>query len=126
MAAIIGAVALSIVTILSFLIFCGLPLGELTMGGQYKQYKVFPQKLRILLMIQLILQMFFVVIILQTGGFIPLWFSDNTTKIICIAMAIYLSLNTVMNMISKSKKERYVMTPLSAISAVCFWMTALL
>ena len=97
-------------------------LGELKMGGQYK---VFPKKLRIILMIQLILQMFFVVIILQMGGFMPLWFSDNTTKIICIVMAVYLSFNTVMNFISKSKKEKYVMTPLSAISAVCFWITAL-
>ena len=118
-----GAVALSIVMVLSFLILCGLPLGELTMGGKYK---VFPKKLRILLVIQLVLQIFFVVIILQTGGLIPLWFSDHTTKIICIVMATYLSLNTVMNMISKSKKEKYGMSPLSAISAVCFWMTALL
>lgn len=76
-------------------------------------------------MTQLILQTFFVVIILQTGGFMPLWFSDNTTKIICIVMAVYLSFNTVMNFISKSKKEKYIMTPLSAISAVCFWITAL-
>ena len=45
--------------VLSFLIICGLPLGELAMGGQYK---VFPKKLRIILMIQLILQMFFAVI----------------------------------------------------------------
>ena len=123
MTAMIGAVALSIVMVLSFLILCGLPLGELTMGGKYK---VFPKKLRILLVIQLVLQIFFVVIILQTGGLIPLWFSDYTTKIICIVMATYLSLNTVMNMISKSKKEKYGMSPLSAISAVCFWMTALL
>ena len=115
-------VGLSIVIVLSFLIICGLPLGGLTMGGQYK---VFSKKLRIILVIQLILQTFFVVIILQTGGFIPLWFSDNTTKIICIAMAIYLSINTVMNIISKSRKEKYVMTPLSAITAVCFWITAL-
>lgn len=92
------------------------------MGGQYK---VFPKKLRIILVTQLILQMFFIIIILQVGGFIPLWFSDNITKIICIVMAIYLSLNTIMNFISKSKKEKYVMTPLSAISAVCFWITAL-
>jgi len=42
-----------------------------------------------------------------------------------IAMAVYLSLNTVMNFISKSRKERYIMTPLSAITAVCFWITAL-
>lgn len=92
------------------------------MGGQYK---VFPKKLRIILVTQLILQIFFVVIILQMGGFIPLWFSANTTKMICIIMAVYLSFNVVMNFISKSKKEKYVMTPLSAISAVCFWITAL-
>ena len=111
MIAIIGASVFSIVSVLSFLIICGLPLGELTMGGQYK---VFPKKLRIILVMQLILQIFFVVIILQMGRFIPFWFSESTTKIICIVMAVYLSLNTVMNFISKSRKERYIMTPLSA------------
>ena len=40
MISIIGAGAFLIVIILSILIICGLPLGELTMGGQYK---VFPQ-----------------------------------------------------------------------------------
>nr|MBQ2234267.1 hypothetical protein [Treponema sp.] len=62
MTAIIGAIAFSIVIVLSILIICGLPLGELTMGGQYK---VFPKNLRILLVSQLILQIFFVLIILQ-------------------------------------------------------------
>jgi hypothetical protein len=28
-------------------------------------------------------------------GFIPLWFSDNITKIICIVMAISLSFNLI-------------------------------
>ena len=108
--------------ILSILIICGVPLGELTMGGQYK---VFPKKLRILLFTQLVLQVFFVIVILQMGEFIPLWFSVKATKIIGIIMAVYLSLNTIMNFISKSKKEKYIMTPLSLISAVCFWVTAL-
>lgn len=122
MISIIGASAFSIVIVLSFLIICGLPLGELTMGGSYR---VFPKKLRIILVTQLILQIFFVVIILQMGGFVSLWFPYKITKIICIVMAIYLSFNTVMNFISKSKKEKYMMTPLSAISAICFWITAL-
>lgn len=55
MISIIGASAFSIVIVLSFLIICGLPLGELTMGGQYR---VFPKKLRIILVTQLILQIF--------------------------------------------------------------------
>lgn len=122
MVAIIGACLFSIVIILSVLLICGLPLGELTMGGHYR---VFPKKLRIVLIIQLFIQMFFVVIILQMGGIIPLWFSDNVTRIICIIMAVYLSLNTVMNFISKSKKEKYIMTPLSFASAICFWITAI-
>lgn len=122
MISIIGAGAFSIVIILSILIICGLPLGELTMGGQFK---VFPPKLRIVLVTQLILQVFFVLIILQMGEIIPLLFSYNVTKIIGIVMAIYLSINTVMNLISKSKKEKYIMTPLSFVTAICFWITAL-
>ncbi len=122
MIAIIGAGVFSIVIVLSFLIVCGFPLGELTMGGRYK---VFPKKLRIVLVMQLIIQIFFMVIILQMGGLIPFWFSENATKIICIIMALYLSFNTIMNFISKSKKEKYIMTPLSAISAVCFWIITL-
>ena len=122
MIAIIGAGVFSIVIVLSFLIVCGFPLGELTMGGRYK---VFPKKLRIVLVMQIIIQIFFVVIILQMGGLIPFWFSENATKIICIIMAAYLSFNTIMNFISKSKKEKYIMTPLSSISAVCFWIITL-
>lgn len=41
-------------------------------------------------------------------GFIPLWFSPNAIKIICIVMAIYLLFNTVMNFISKSKKDVFI------------------
>ena len=120
--AIIGASTFSVAIILSILLICGLPLGEFTMGGQYK---VFPKKLRIVLVLQLAIQIFFVIIVLQMGGIIPLLFSGNVTKIICVVMAVYLSLNTVMNCISKSKKEKFIMTPLSLISAICFWVTAL-
>lgn len=122
MLAIIGVTAFSVVIVLSTLIICGFSLGELTMGGRYK---VFPKKLRMILVAQLILQVFFVIIILQMGGFMPLWFSASVTKIIGVVMAAYLSLNTVMNLVSKSKKEKYIMTPLSFVAAVCFWVTAL-
>lgn len=125
MISLIGAGVFSIVIIISILIICGLPLGELTMGGQYK---VFPPKMRITLVSQLIVQVLFVVNILQMGGYIPLWFSwfsYKGTKIIGIAMAMYLTLNTFLNLISKSKKEKYIMTPLSLVAAICFWISAL-
>lgn len=119
---IIDASIFSIIIVISFLIICGLPLGELTLVGKYN---VFSKKLRAILLLQLVLQIFFVVIILQMGSIISLWFSYNITKVICIIMAVYLSLNSIMNFISKSKKEKYIMTPLSLISAVCFWITSL-
>jgi len=30
-----------------------------------------------------------------------------------------------MNAVSKSRKEKIVMTPLSLVTAVCFWVTAI-
>ena len=39
----IGVLLLAAVIILSILLLCGLPLGELTMGGRYK---VWPRKLK--------------------------------------------------------------------------------
>ncbi len=47
----IGAVLLIIAMILCVLLICGLPLGELTMGGRYK---VWPPKMRGLAVSQLL------------------------------------------------------------------------
>ena len=118
---IIGAALFTIVTVMTLLVACGLPLGEFTMGGQHK---ILPKKFRIMAISSLGVQVFAIIIILQTGGYIPLWFSANITKYICLFFAAYLSLNTIMNLSSKSKKERYAMTPLSLIAAVCFWISA--
>ncbi len=124
MLAIIGAVSFLVVIVMSFLLICGVPLGEFTMGGELLDNV--PKKIRIVISVsQLIVQLFFTVVVLQSGGIIPLWFSEKITKIICIVMAVYLSINTVMNLFSKSKKEKLVMTPIALISAICFWITAL-
>ena len=121
MFSILGAVLFGIIAIMTVLVACGLPLGEFTMGGQHK---ILPKKFRLAAVVSVAIQVFATIIILQTGGFIPLWFSFKVTKYICFFFAAYLSLNTIMNMISKSKKEKYVMTPLSLIVAICFWITA--
>lgn len=118
MFAIIGSIPLFVLIVLSVFLICGAPLGELTMGGQYK---VFPQKLRIVLFLQVLLQILFVCVLWQLGGFLPLCVSPKAAKITGIVMAVYLSLNCFMNAFSKSKKERFIMTPLSLIVAISFW-----
>ena len=122
MTAIIGAVLLFLIVIMSVALIFGAPLGAFTLGGHFK---VFPAKLRIVLAVQLLLQVFFAVILLQLGGYMSLWLSHKVTKIVGIAFAVYLTLNCFGNMFSKSKKEKIVMTPLSVITAVCYWVNAL-
>lgn len=121
MFAILGAVIFGVIATMTVLVACGLPFGEFTMGGQHK---ILPKNLRVAAVISVAIQFFTMIIILQAGGFIPLWFSFKVTKYICFFFAAYLSLNTIMNMISKSRKERFVMTPLSLIAGICFWITA--
>ena len=121
MLSILGAVLFGIIAIMTVLVACGLPLGEFTMGGQHK---ILPKKLRVAAVISVAIQIFAMIIILQAGGFISLWLSFKVTTYICFFFAAYLSLNTIMNMISKSRKEKYVMTPLSLIVGICFWITA--
>ena len=122
MFSILGAVLFGVIATMTILVACGLPLGEFTMGGQHK---ILPKKFRVMAVISVAIQIFAMIIILQAGGFIPLWLSFKVTKYICFFFAAYLSLNTIMNMISKSRKEKYVMTPLSLIAGICFWITAL-
>ena len=121
MFAILGAVIFGVIATMTILVACGLPLGEFTMGGQHK---ILPKNLRVAAVISVAIQIFAMIIILQAGDFISLWFSFKVTKYICFFFAAYLSLNTIVNMISKSRKERFVMTPLSLIAGICFWITA--
>ena len=121
MLSILGATLFGVIAIMTVLVACGLPLGEFTMGGQHK---ILPKKFRVVAVISAAIQVFAMIIILQAGGFISLWLSFKLTKYICFFFAVYLSLNTIMNMISKSRKEKYVMTPLSFIAGICFWITA--
>ena len=120
MLSILGAVLFGVIAIMTVLVACGFPLGEFTMGGQHK---ILPKKFRVMAVISVAIQIFAMIIILQAGGFISLWLSFKVTKYICFFFAAYLSLNTIMNMISKSRKEKYVMTPLSLIAGICFWIT---
>lgn len=121
MFALIGALIFLLITIFTFLVAWGLPLGEFTMGGQHK---VLPKPFRLMALLSLAVQIFAIIIILQSGNYITLWFTPKITKYICIFYTVYLSLNSIMNFLSNSKKEKYVMTPLSLLAAICFGITA--
>lgn len=118
-----GAVLLLAVAVMEVLLIIGLPLGEFTMGGRHK---VLPPMYRVFAASSIVLQLFGAFIILQGGGIMVMWFTGNVTKIICFVFAGFFAVNTIMNLISPSKKEKIVMTPLAAVEACCFAITAFL
>jgi hypothetical protein len=121
MIAILGAITFGVAMVMYILLVLGLPLGEFALGGKYK---VLPLKYRIVCAVSVFVQLFAILIILQTGGVLPLLFSRNITKGICFFFAVYLSLNVMMNFLSKSKREKWIVGPVSLITAVCLWLTA--
>ncbi len=121
MISILAAVIFGVIALLTLLVALGLPLGEFTMGGKYK---VLPTKLRIASGISFLLDIFVILVILQVGGHFSIGLNEKFAKGFCFLFAGYLSLNTLMNLFSNSKKEKYVMTPLAAITAVCLWIIA--
>ena len=120
----IGTALLAVVIIMSILLICGLPLGEFSMGGRFG--KVWPPKIRLIGVTQLLTQAFALYIILAGGTIVPYFVNITVTRVICYVFAVFFFGNTFMNIISPSKKEKYVMTPMSLAAAVCFLITAII
>ena len=118
----IGSIVFLIAIILYVLLALGLPYGEFAMGGKYK---VLPKQMRIICAISVFIQLFGVLSLLQTGNIINIDLLEPVSRGVSYFFAIFLSLNTIINAFSKSKKERFVMTPLSLIAAICFFLTAI-
>ncbi|MFZ0368904.1 MAG: hypothetical protein WAM07_04780 [Halobacillus sp.] len=118
----IGSITFLAIAILYVLLALGLPYGEFAMGGKYK---VLPKQMRIACAISVLIQLAAILFILQAGHVISIDLIAPIARGACYFFAFYLFLNTVMNLFSKSNKEKLVMTPLSLITAICFLMTAL-
>jgi hypothetical protein len=117
-----GSILFSIVLVLYILLALGFPYGEFAMGGKYK---TLPKRERIISIISVLIQIFAILILLHCGNVIELGIPDKAANILCYFFAGYLSLNVILNQLSKSRKERLFMSPLSLFIAICFWLTAL-
>jgi len=117
----IGAVCVLLIVPLQILLMLGFPFGEFSMGGKYK---VFPPIMRFASGISAIILLLAAIVILYLGGIIHFGHASGIYKYAAYVFGVYLCLNTIMNLFSGSKKEKYLMTPLSVISAFCFLYTA--
>lgn len=120
---IVGALIFGMMAVLTLLVTLGLPLGEFTMGGKHK---VLPIQMRFASGSALIFQLIAILSVLYVGEIISLSIPFSLARGVCIFFGFYLLLNTGMNLMSFSKKEKYVMTPLALIGSICFFATVLL
>ncbi|MFD0960771.1 hypothetical protein [Paenibacillus chungangensis] len=120
-AAIIGSLVFLFVTVIYVLLAIGLPLGEYAMGGKYR---IMPKAMRVACALSAAVQMFAVFCILQAAGILEIGAWNDFARGVCYFFAFYLALNTVMNALSRSKKEKMLMTPLSFVASVCFFFVA--
>lgn len=109
------------IAVFQVLLALGLPLGEFAMGGYYK---VLPYKLNVVSAINAIILLVMGVVFLQHTNVINI-FNVLPTNILVWVITVFLGLNTIANLISRSTKEKYVMTPLSSIAFILCFMISL-
>ena len=114
LSAIAVAVIFLSIAIFQVLLSLGFPLGEYAMGGIYK---VLPNKLRIISAFNAMLLIFMGFVFLHHANVFDV-FRFLPTDILVWVITIFLGINSLANLVSRSKKERFVMTPLSSVAFV--------
>jgi hypothetical protein len=122
-AALVTVVIFAVVSIIQLLLALGLPLGKLAYGGKYERL---PTNMRIMSIVALGIFVLASISVLERAGIITIFNNPIFTVVVVWFIAVYLALNTLLNALSKSKKEKLIMTPLSLIAAICCFIVAIL
>lgn len=116
LAAIIFTVVIGLLALFQLALVFGAPLGRFAWGGQHD---VLPPRLRRGSAIAVVLYVAFSVVVLAISGILVIPVLDSVGGLIGWMLVIYLSIGVVMNALSRSKPERFVMTPVTAGLVAC-------
>ncbi|MDP5184517.1 hypothetical protein QOZ88_17915 [Blastococcus sp. BMG 814] len=120
-AAVLACVVLGGLAVLQVALAAGRPWGRFAWGGQHD---VLPRRLRVGSAVSVVLYAVFAVVVLQAADLLaglPAAVADVGIWV----LTGYFSLGIVMNGISRSRPERFVMTPLVLVLAGCCLVIAL-
>ena len=95
-------------------LIAGAPLGRYAWGGQHVQL---PPRLRRASAVALLLYALFALLILERAGLSAWSTHHRVTQGGMWALVAYLALGALMNALSRSKPERYLMTPVALVLA---------
>ncbi len=111
-AAIILCVLLGLLAVFQLALVCGAPLGHFAWGGADR---VLPPRKRIGSVIAIVLYAVFAWVFLMKAALVPMALPEVVVDVASWVIAAYIALGIPMNAISRSKPERYTMTPLSIV-----------
>ena len=120
-AAIALVVILSLLAVFQLALALGAPLGRFAWGGQHR---VLPGRLRIGSLVSIVIYAIIAVLALDRVGLIDVVPDVVSTVGIWVVFA-YFVIGIPLNAISRSKPERYVMTPVVTVLAVLSLLVAL-
>jgi hypothetical protein len=116
-----GVAVLAGLAVFQLLLIAGAPLGRFAWGGQSE---VLPRNLRIGSVISVVLYAVFAVLMLQAVGAVTV-LPRGAASVAIWVLTGYFALGIVMNAISRSRPERFVMTPVAAALAAVSLVLAL-
>ena len=120
--AILACIILGCLAVFQLALVVGAPLGRFAWGGQHD---VLPQKLRVGSVVSIVLYALFGYTALEKAGLVPVLLSETFTDIFMWVLTAYFILGVAMNAISRSKPERFVMTPVALVLAALFLLLSL-
>lgn len=106
-----STVMLSFSAVYYFLLMLGLPLAKASWGGKYD---ILPKKLRVSCGISIMIMLLVIYVFLSKSGIIAGIMDENTLNVFSWLFTVYFAFNTVMNVLSKSVIEKFMMGILSA------------
>lgn len=110
--ALAACIILAVMAVFQISLVFGAPLGRYAWGGSHT---VLPTKLRIGSVISVILYFFFVLIILSSAEILDTPISKETLNVGIWVLTVYFLIGVFMNAISRSKRERAIMTPVTLV-----------
>ncbi|WP_311215466.1 MULTISPECIES: hypothetical protein [unclassified Arthrobacter] len=120
--AILACIVLGCLAVFQLALAAGAPIGRFAWGGQHD---VLPRKLRIGSIVSILLYALFGYTALAQSGLVPVLVSQPFTAVFMWVLTAYFTVGVAMNAISRSKAERFVMTPVALVLALLFLLLSL-
>lgn len=121
-AAVVACALLTALAVFQLALALGVPWGRFAWGGRHE--RELPARLRVASAVSIFVYALFAVVLLDRAGVVDV-LPDGFSRAAAWVLFAYFVLGVVMNGISRSRHERFVMAPTTLVLAVCTLIVAL-